>query len=498
MNHKNVKNFIIGLSSQIIILVLGFVVPRIILTHYGSDTNGLMNTITQIFTYMALLEAGISQASRNALYKHIINDDKDEISIVMSASRRYYRKISYLYLAAVIILAVVVPFILQTEIDYWTIFFFVLFEGLTSVVAFYFINSWTCLLAASGKNYITNALTLLNKVLCYGVRIILALYSINIAFIQVGYFAVSLVQLGIYYVYMHKKYNWIDYKAAPKDYKLPDRNAYILTESAWTVFSSTDLIILSIFVSTSLSSVYSTYNMIFVALNGLLNSVYSALSFNLGQTYHADINRYKKLHDQFNSIFVGGMTAMLCVAYWLTIPFITLYTEGVNDINYIYRWLPIFFCLVQLLSWSRFVSGSLTGIAGYAKSTSYISVVEAAINLIGSLILVQFFDIIGVLIATVAALPVKVIYCNYVADIKVMQRKPWKTISILGVNYAIFAATVLIKELVADIVIENYWQFIIAGLVLAIGYTIVVVVFNILVNRDLLLLFKIRELLSAL
>ena len=124
------------------------------------------------------------------------------------------------------------------------------------------------------------------------------------------------------------------------------------------------------------------------------------------------------------------------------------------------------------------------------SQTSFISVTEAAINLIGSLILVQFFDIMGVLIATVAALPLKVIYCNYVSDIKIMKRKPWKTISILGVNYAIFAATVLIKELVADIVVENYWQFIVAGLVLAVGYSIVVVVLNVLVNRDLLSLFK--------
>lgn len=487
---KNIKNFVVGIASQLIILVLGFIVPRIILTNYGSDTNGLMNTITQIFTYMALLEAGIGQASRNALFKYIINDDRQEISVIMSASRRYYRKIAYIYFAAVIVLSIVVPFILRTEIDYWTIFFFVFFEGMTSVVAFYFVNTWTCFLTASGKSYITNAVALLNKVLCYGVRIVLALYAVNIAFIQVGYFAVSLIQLGIYYVYMRSKYDWIDYSAAPKEYKLADRNSYILTEIAWTVFSSTDLIILSIFVSTSLSSVYSTYNMIFVALNGLLNSVYSALNYNLGQVYHLDVEKYKKLHDCFNSIFVGGMTVMVCVAYWLTIPFVALYTEGVDDINYIYRWLPIFFCLVQLISWSRYVAGNLTGIAGYAKPTSFISVIEASINLIGSLILVQFFDITGVLVATVAALPLKVIYCNYIADMKIMKRKPWRTISILAINYIIFAITVLIKELVTDIIIENYWQFIIAGIVLTLCYFIVVVILNILVNKDLISIFK--------
>lgn len=487
---KNFKNFIVGLSSQIIILILGLIVPRIILTHYGSDTNGLMNTITQIFTYMALLEAGISQASKNALYKYVINDNRDEISVVMSASRRYYRKISYFYLAAVIVLAIVVPFILKTEVDYWTIFVFVIFEGLTSVVAFYFINTWNCLLLSSGKSYITNSISLLNKVLCYGVRIVLALYGINIAFIQVGYFAISLLQLGIYALYMRKHYGWIDYKAAPKDYKLADRNSYVLTEIASAVFSSTDLIILSIFVSTSLSSVYSTYNMIFASLNGLLCSVYWALNYNLGQMYHTDIEKYKKLHDKYNNIFIGGMTAMMCVAYWLTIPFVSLYTEGVTDINYIYRWVPLFFCLVQLLSWSRYVSGNLTGVAGYAKPTSYISVMEAVVNIICSIILVQFFNIIGVLIATIIALPVKVIYCNYVSDIKIMKRKPWKTLSILGINYLIFGVTVLIKELVVEIPIANYWQFILAGLGLSLGYFIVVFILNALVNRDMLTIFK--------
>lgn len=490
MNKKNIKNFIVGLSSQIIILILGFIVPRIILTHYGSDTNGLMNTITQIFTYMALLEAGISQASKNALYKYITSDNRDEISVVMSASRRYYRKISYIYFVAVIVLAIIVPFILKTEVDYWTIFVFVLFEGLTSVVAFYFINTWNCLLLASGKSYITNSISLLNKVLCYGVRIVLALYGINIAFIQVGYFVISLIQLVIYTLYMRKHYSWIDYKAAPKDYKLADRNSYVLTEIAWTIFSSTDLIILSIFVSTSMSSVYSTYNMIFVSLNGLLNSVYWALNYNLGQTYHTDIEKYKKLHDKYNSIFVGGMTAMMCVAYWLAIPFVTLYTDGIADINYIYRWVPLFFCLIQMLSWIRYVSGNLTGIAGYAKPTSFISVTEAMINIILSIVLVQFISIIGVLIATVIALPIKAIYCNYVADKKIMKRKPWRTLAIIGINYLIFGVTVLIKELVADIPIVNYWQFILVGLGLSVGYFIVVFFFNVLVNRDMLTVFK--------
>ena len=459
------------------------------MTHYGSDTNGLINTITQIFTYMALLEAGISQASRNALYKYIVKDDRDGISLIMSASRRYYRKISYIYLAAVVALSFVVPFILKTEIDYWTIFFFVIFEGLTSVIAFYFVNTWTAFLTASGKSYITNSLTLLSKVLGYGVRIALALFNINIAFIQVGYFAVSLIQLSIYYVYMHKKYGWIDYKAAPKDYKLADRNSYIVTELAMTVFSSTDMIILSIFVSTALSSVYSTYTMVFGALSTLLNSIYSAINYNLGQAYSENIERYKHLHDMFHSFFMSCITILMCVAYILILPFIRLYTEGVTDINYIDSRLPIFFCLVQMLSWSRWVPGNLTGIAGYAKQTSYISLVEAGINIVVSLILVRPLGILGVLIGTVAALPIKAVYCNWLADRKIMKRSPSKTILMFIINYAVFSATVALC-LFWQVSIANYLEFVLWGFGLFVVYCIVVFGLNAIVNKDLLRLPK--------
>lgn len=492
MNKKVIKNISMGLFSQVIILLLGFIVPRIILTHYGSDTNGLMNTITQIFTYMALLEAGISQASKNALYKHIINDDKNEISIIMSSSRRYYRKISYIYLASVICLSVIVPFILQTNIDYWTIFFFVLFEGLTSVVAFYFINTWTCLLQADGKSYITNAITLLNKILCYGIRIILALLEINIAFIQVGYFIVSLIQLLIYYLYMRRDYRWVDYTAAPKDYKLLNRNSYIISEVAWTIFSSTDLIILSVFVSTSLASVYSTYNMVFVALNGVLTSVYQSLNYNLGQVFHSNTEHYKKLHDLFNSVFIGATTVCMCTAYCLIIPFIKLYTNGVNDINYIYTSLPILFCLVQLLTWSRMTDGTLINIAGYVKRANKIYIIEATLNVILSLILVQYFDILGVLLGTVLALPIRLVYSIYETNIKILHRKIWKPITIILINFAIFCIAVIFNHYI-QFDITSYLQFFMYGILYFIVFSIIVFLLNLVVNKDIL---KIRYLIK--
>ncbi len=482
---KTILNFVISIGSQLIILVMGLVIPRIVLIHYGSDTNGLISTITQIFTYMALLEAGISASAKNALYKPIKENDRKGISFYMSAAQRYYRKISVIYFIGIVVLSVLIPFVLKTEVNYLTIMFYTFFEGLTSVVSFYFINTWTCFLGASGKNYIVITISLLTKILCNTVRIVLSLFNINIAFIQIGYFVVSLITLFIYRTYMRRQYGWIDYSAASKDVKLVDRNAYVVTEIAWTVFSSTDMIVLSIFVSTSLSSVYSIYNMVFVAINGLLNAAYSAIYYNLGHAYVEGGEQYKKMHDIFHSFFLAAMTILMCVTYLLIIPFIRLYTTGITDINYIYKWLPLLFCLIQMLSWSRYIAGNLSGVAGYAKQTSYVSLIEAIINIILSIILVNFFGITGVLLATVLALPLKVIYLNWLAEKKIMKRSPLKTLLTIGVNYSIFILTVIIAPLL-EFRIDKYSIFFLYGFILLIVYVIIVFGANCIINRDLM------------
>lgn len=482
---KLFANLGMSMISQTVILVLGFVIPRIIMQSYGSDTNGLTSTITQIFTYMALLEAGISQATRNKLFKPIKEDNKEEISYWMSVSRRYFRRISAVYFAIVLVLAVLLPLVLNTSVGYWTIAFYIFFEGLTSVVSFYFINTWVSFLNSKGDTYVVNALTLLNKVLCYGVKIVLALFGFNIALIQIGYFLVSVLQVILYYMYMKKKYGWINYSLSVKNAVLPDRKSYIIIEIAWTIFSSTDMILLSIFVSTQLASVYSVYNLPIVALNGLLNAVYCALNYNLGISYHEDIEKYKKVHDMFNSVFIGAMTILMSVTYVLLIPFVKLYTKGVTDINYVYPMLPLLFCMVQLLSWNRFVSGNLFGVAGKIKSVEKISIIEALIKLILSIILIVSHGIVGALIATVVALPIKVIYCNYVADKVILKRPIVKTISILGVNWLLFAIVVVINPFL-NLNIDSYLSFALYGGIVFVVISMISVLLNAIVNKDLL------------
>ena len=163
------------------------------------------------------------------------------------------------------------------------------------------------LLMAEGKGYVQANITLITRLLTYGVKIVLACMKVNIVAIQFGFFCVSLIQLAIYKWYIEKNYGWIKYDLKScENIELPDKNAYVLTEIAWTVFSSTDMILLSILFSTALSSVYSVYNLVYSNISGLMNSVYTSLIYLLGQAYSESLRKYEQVHDEFELMFMTG------------------------------------------------------------------------------------------------------------------------------------------------------------------------------------------------
>lgn len=486
---KLIKNVVLGFGGQAIIIILGIIVPRIMIVSYGSDVNGLLNTISQIFTYMALLEAGIGQAARNALMKPLSQGDRNGISHITSVANNYYKRFTIYYGLITLVVAFCSPFIIKTDVEKIMVAMIFLFEGMSGVLSFSKIQTITTVLTADGKNYINNGINVINKVISYSAKIILASLGVNILLLEAIYFIITVAKVFFYKRYFRKHYPWINLNAAPKDTKLQDRNSYVITEIAWTIFSSTDLIVLSIFVNTKVSSVYGVYNLVFSNICLLLNTVFYSVNYLLGQTYHKDRKLYLDIHDGFTSVFFGGMTCLMCTTYIMILPFVKIYTRGITDVEYIYTSLPLLFALVQVLSWSRYITGNLSGVAGYAKITSYISIIEAVLNVLLSIILVHKFGIVGVLFATVIALPIKVIFLTWLSERKILKRNPLKYLSILFANYILFTVTVIVSKHI-EFNINSYSEFFICSCVVLLSCALITSALNIVVNPKVIQLLK--------
>ena len=69
---------------QIVAMISGFVIPKIMLIFYGSEINGIVTSITQLISYLILLEAGLSGATVFSLYKPIAVHDTYGINRILN------------------------------------------------------------------------------------------------------------------------------------------------------------------------------------------------------------------------------------------------------------------------------------------------------------------------------------------------------------------------------------------------------------------------------
>lgn len=461
MNTSNAKkslyNVLTSILGQVITIAMGIVIPRLVLVNLGSENNGLLSSITQALGYASLLEAGVGLASLQALYKPIAEKDNSSVNAVLSATNLYYKRTGKVYLFIVILLAFIYPLVVKTTISYWIVALVVLISGLPGVINYYFQGKYKILLQAEGKTYIvTNLSTIISILTSFG-KIALLLLGFGVVAVQSLYLVMSLLQMIYIACYIKKNYAWIDLNVEPAYDKLYQRNSVLAQQLSGTVFNNTDTVVLSIFCGLSVVSVYSMYTMLFGMIGTLLSNLAGSITFVLGQELELDKQKYRKLQDSFELIYITLSFSLILVAYMYIIPFLKIYTAGINDINYIDRALPMLFVSIALLENSRLSSAKAIHVAGHFKQTQWHAWTEMAINIIVSLLGVLIWGIYGVLVGTIAALLFRANAMIIYANKKILNRSPWRTYRRWLINLALFVAVTLIsKPILARIALDTY------------------------------------------
>ena len=203
-------NLISSLVYQVVLIAVSFLLPRLYLENFGSEVNGVLSTIKQIFAYMTLLEAGIGLASTQALYKPVANGDRTKASAVLSATNMYYRKTGIIYAAIVIVLAAVYSFLIPTEVESTALFVIIILNAIPTLFSYFVQAKYRILMEVDGRKYvINNSETLLQLASNIG-KILVLLLTDSLVLIQLVYCVMALIQLSYLYFYARKQYPWLD------------------------------------------------------------------------------------------------------------------------------------------------------------------------------------------------------------------------------------------------------------------------------------------------
>ncbi|MGN1195092.1 MAG: sugar isomerase, partial [Acutalibacteraceae bacterium] len=322
-------NFMFGIFAQVLTVVLGVVVPRLVLTSYGSEVNGLINTVTQVYSYIGLLEAGVGLATVQALYKTIGDNDRNATNRVLAATNSFYHKTGIAYLAAIAVFSLVFPFIVSTEVPTVTVILIIVFNGLGNVINYFFQGKYLLFLQAEGKTYIQTGITMATNIFRNVAKIVLMSIGMDVVFVQAISMVVSLIQMIYITLYIKRNYKWLDLSAEPDFDSISQSKNVLVHQISSLIFNNTDMIILSAVCGLKMTSVYSMYAMLFGMIGTFLTTIASSVTFALGQIFNSDKKRYIKLHDCFEVYYMAIVFGLYSVANFFIIPFLKLYTSGV-------------------------------------------------------------------------------------------------------------------------------------------------------------------------
>ncbi|MBE6679132.1 MAG: sugar isomerase [Ruminococcaceae bacterium] len=476
---KKIKyNLIVGIVGQVVMLILGIVVPKLVLTNYGSEINGLLSSVTNIYAYIALVEAGISAASCQALYKAFADKDRGQINRVLSATNKYYHKTGFIYLALVIAFATLYGVIVKSGIPYHIIFLVVIFNGIGNVINYFFHGKYLILLKADGKNYVRTGVDVFTTSLKQISKIVLISLGYDVVFVQFAAMLVSLAQMIYIVCYINKKYSWIDLKAEP-DYKSISQSKNVIVHQInYLVVSNTDTVLLTAFSTLKVVSVYSMYALLFNMVDKVLHVVRDALEFKIANYFHSNKERFLKFFRAYEVYYIAFSFAMYSIVDMFVLPFLSLYTADVTDINYVIAYLPLFFALVKLFNAARYPYDAMVYIAGHFKETQNYAIAESVINIVISLVLVSRFGIAGVLAGTIIA---SFIHANclvlYVYKKKIVDSNVLSSYKSLFINFALFVSIDILGGFI-KLSPASYFEIVL----LCIPYAIVIVLLYLVIN----------------
>lgn len=497
MTNKGIKNVAFGLLNQFVTITFGLLLPRMFITTYGSEVNGLLSSVNQLFVYVALLEAGIGTASLQALYKTIANQDNHATNGILSATKYFYRKTGIYYFIAVMILSIGYPLVISSNLSFWTVFFIIFFHGMGSVLNYLFQGGFRIFLRAEGKNYLLSNISTIVYIATSFIKILFINLGFNIIAIQAASFLITVSQMTFIIFYIKKNYKWIDLSVKPNKAAIASKNSVIVHKISDLVFNNTDVIILTFFAGLKSVSIYALYNSFFCIVKSILYSFLDGLQYSLGQTFNSDFKKFKKLQDIFELNYIVLTFILYSILYVLITPFIRLYTSDITDAKYVDFWLPLLFTFIFLLQSARGPMQLVSEYACHFKQTRGQAIIESTINLFVSIIGVYFYGIYGVLIGTIAALIYRsnaiIIYVNY----NILNRSPLLTYKRWCWCFAIFILIFICNNYVT-ISINSYLTLILLTIPISLLILILYLTGMFIFEREifLLLLSKLKVKLS--
>lgn len=421
---KALRNTVFQLLLELVTAGCGLILPRLILSHFGSTYNGITQSISQFISCIALLKSGIGSVTRASLYKPLAEQNSYAISEVVNATERFMRRIAAIFCIFVLVFGAIYPFIIDESLSWGFVFSLVIILSISTAAQYFFGLTYQMLIEADQNNYIISIVSIVSTLVNTLIAAVLIELGYSIHVVKLGSAIIFVVPPIFYMLFARRKYG-VD-KTVPANEKLiSQRWDAFAHQLANFINNNTDIMVTTIFLGVKEVSVYAVYNMIVNNMQKVVNSFSSGMTAAFGNMIaKKELNTLKERFNQFEAAMYGICALLFTTTVSLYIPFIKIYTRGISDVNYSRQSLASFFCLAAFFSCIKLVYENAIFAAGYFKKTKVGAYSEAIINIVTSVFLVRKIGLSGILIGTIVGGLFRTVYNNYIASRYVLSRNP--------------------------------------------------------------------------
>lgn len=482
-NKKLLWNTTSSLMSQITTIICGFILPRQILASFGSEVNGLVNSITQFLSIITFLELGVGAVVKSSLYKPLAEDDMQSVSKILASAEKFFRKIAKILLCYVIILSVAYPYIAEQNFGYLYTAVLIVAISISSFAQYYFGIVDNLLLTAHQRGYIvyiSQTLTVvLNTVFC----VVLIHFGSSIHLVKLSTSLIYLLRPLILRTYVNRNYQInrkITYSGEPIQQKWNGMAQHV----AAVVLDGTDSIVLTVMATLSDVSIYSVYHLVVHGVKQLFLSMTNGIQALMGELLAK--NEIAELKEVFRwtewvihtgTVFVFGCTATLIV------PFARVYTLGVNDANYVQ---PLFGLLITVANAGhclRLPYNMIILAGGHYKQTQTNYIIAALLNIVVSVLTVKIWGLIGVALGTLCAMLYQTVWMAHYISKNLIKWPFVNFIKQTAVDVIIFAASYWLSGMIPMAHI-SYFSWVVLSIKVAAVWLVITAAVNLIFYRS--------------
>lgn len=408
------KNTIAGLLGQIITIICGFVLPRCMLNAYGSTVNGVVSSVSQFLGVISFMQLGVGAVVQSAFYNPLAKKDIVKINEIYNSSSKFFRTIAMIFLAYVIVLFGIYPTIVNSQFDFWFSGSLIIIMAISLFSQYYFGLTNQLLLMADQKAYIPLTIDAATVILNTIVSVWFIRLGAGIQIVRLLSTSIFVLRPIILSIYV-KKYYSIDKNVKYVEEPIKQKWNGFAQHLAAAVMDNTDVIILTLCSTLENVSIYYVYNMIVFGVRQLIVSTAVGVQSFFGRVLiDFSIDEIRRVFEKTETIFHFCITVFFSCVTILIVPFVKVYTKGIDDVNYIVPLFAIILTLSQAVYCYRVIYYIIIKAAGHYKETQYSAIIEMILNLSISIVCVVKFGLVGVAVGTFVATSYRLLYfINY-------------------------------------------------------------------------------------